>query len=270
MIEQFRYIVIEGPIGVGKTSLANKLADEFETELLLEKPEENPFLASFYQNPKQYALSAQLHFLLQRAQQVQDFRQTDMFRDSCIADFMVDKDRLFAQMTLDKDELALYEQIYTHLTLDAPRPDLVIYLQAPLETLRQRITQRGIGYEQQIRDDYLLRLVRLQTIDERRPVLFGAIGIRLEAFTREVRDLVAEGQEPLGGILQDFKVPHYSDPRSYFAVDADDIISDALREPPGVELYGRCNELSDEDGIVFADIVEILPANGGTSVVFES
>jgi len=158
MIEQFRYIVIEGPIGVGKTSLANKLADEFETELLLEKPEENPFLASFYQNPKQYALSTQLHFLLQRAQQVQDFRQTDMFRGSYIADFMVDKDRLFAQMTLDKDELALYEQIYTHLTLDAPRPDLVIYLQAPLETLRQRITQRGIGYEQQIRDDYLLRL----------------------------------------------------------------------------------------------------------------
>ena len=158
MLEHFRYIVIEGPIGVGKTSLANKLADEFETELLLEKPEENPFLANFYQNPKQYALSAQLHFLLQRAQQVQDFRQADMFRAPYIADFMVDKDRLFAQMTLDKDELTLYEQIYTHLTLDAPRPDLVIYLQAPLETLRQRITQRGIDYEQQIRDDYLLRL----------------------------------------------------------------------------------------------------------------
>jgi len=158
MIEHFRYIVIEGPIGVGKTSLANKLADEFESDLLLERPEENPFLASFYQNPRQYALSAQLHFLLQRAQQVQDFRQADMFRGSYIADFMVDKDRLFAQMTLNKDELALYEQIYTHLTLDAPRPDLVIYLQAPLETLRQRITQRGIGYEQQIRDDYLLRL----------------------------------------------------------------------------------------------------------------
>jgi deoxyadenosine/deoxycytidine kinase len=158
MMEHFRYIVIEGPIGVGKTSLANKLATETESELLLEKPDENPFLASFYHNPKQYALSAQLHFLLQRAQQVQDFRQADMFHGSYIADFMVDKDRLFAQMTLDKDELALYEQIYTHLTLDAPRPDLVIYLQAPLEILRQRITQRGIGYEQQIRDDYLLRL----------------------------------------------------------------------------------------------------------------
>jgi len=155
---QFRYIVIEGPIGVGKTSLAKKLAGEFGSELLLERAEENPFLASFYQNPSQYALSAQLHFLLQRAQQVQDFRQNDLFRGSYIADFMVDKDRLFAQMTLNKDELELYQQIYTHLTLDAPRPDLVIYLQAPLQTLRERITRRGIDYEQQIRDEYLLRL----------------------------------------------------------------------------------------------------------------
>ncbi|MDH3218648.1 MAG: deoxynucleoside kinase [Gammaproteobacteria bacterium] len=158
MPERFRYIVVEGPIGVGKTSLAHRLADEFGGQVLLEKAEENPFLASFYQNPRQYALSAQLHFLLQRAQQVQDFRQADMFHGSYVADFMVDKDRLFAQMTLNSDELALYEQIYTHLTLDAPRPDLVIYLQAPVETLRERIARRGIEYEQQIRDDYLLRL----------------------------------------------------------------------------------------------------------------
>ena len=163
MIEHFRYIVIEGPIGVGKTSLANKLAAEFDSELLLEKADENPFLASFYQNPKQYALSAQLHFLLQRAQQVQDFRQADMFRRAYVADFMVDKDRLFARMTLDKEELALYEQIYTHLTLDAPRPDLVIYLQAPVSVLRERIVRRGISYEQQIRDDYLLRLAESYT-----------------------------------------------------------------------------------------------------------
>jgi deoxyadenosine/deoxycytidine kinase len=163
MIEHFRYIVIEGPIGVGKTSLANKLAAEFDSELLLENADENPFLASFYQNPKQYALSAQLHFLLQRAQQVQDFRQADMFRGAYVADFMVDKDRLFARITLDKEELALYEQIYTHLTLDAPRPDLVIYLQAPVSVLRERIVRRGISYEQQIRDDYLLRLAESYT-----------------------------------------------------------------------------------------------------------
>ncbi len=158
MPENFRYIVIEGPIGVGKTSLAKRLVDEFGGELMLERAEENPFLASFYQNPRQYALSTQLHFLLQRAQQVQDFRQADMFRRAHIADFMVAKDKLFAQMTLDSDELALYEQIYAHVTLDAPRPDLVIYLQAPVATLRERIVHRGIDYEQQIRDDYLLRL----------------------------------------------------------------------------------------------------------------
>jgi deoxyadenosine/deoxycytidine kinase len=158
MLEPFRYIVIEGPIGVGKTSLARKLAFDLDSELLLEQAEANPFLASFYRNPRQYALSTQLHFLLQRAQQVQDFRQADLFQGSHVADFMVDKDRLFAQLTLDADELALYQQIYAHLTLDAPRPDLVIYLQAPVATLRERIAVRGIGYEQQIRDDYLARL----------------------------------------------------------------------------------------------------------------
>jgi len=158
MPERFQYIVVEGPIGVGKTSLANKLALEYGSELLLERADDNPFLAGFYQNPRQYALSAQLHFLLQRAQQVQDFRQADMFHGSYVADFMVDKDRLFAQLTLDSDELALYDQIYEHLTLDAPKPDLVIYLQAPIEALRERITRRGIDYEQQIRDDYLSRL----------------------------------------------------------------------------------------------------------------
>ena len=158
MTERFRYIVIEGPIGVGKTSLARKLALDLHSELLLEQAEANPFLASFYKNPRQYALSTQLHFLLQRAQQVQDFRQADLFSSSQVADFMVDKDPLFAELTLNRDELALYRQIYAHLTLDAPRPDLVIYLQAPLTTLRERIARRGIGYEQQIRDDYLLKL----------------------------------------------------------------------------------------------------------------
>ncbi|MDJ0779983.1 MAG: deoxynucleoside kinase [Gammaproteobacteria bacterium] len=158
MTEHFRYIVVEGPIGVGKTSLANRLAAEFDSELMLEKAEENPFLAGFYRNPQQQALSTQLFFLLQRAQQVQDFRQADLFQHRYVADFMVDKDRLFAELTLDADELALYQQIYTHMTLDAPRPDLVIYLQAPVDALRERIANRGIDYEQQIRDDYLQRL----------------------------------------------------------------------------------------------------------------
>jgi len=163
MSNQFRYIVVEGPIGVGKTSLAIKLADEFSSSLLLEKAEENPFLANFYQNQRQYALSTQLHFLLQRAQQVQDFRQADMFQSSHIADFMVDKDPLFAELTLDSDELALYRQIYQHVTFEAPKPDLVIYLQAPVHKLRERISERGIIYEQDIGDGYLLRLSEIYT-----------------------------------------------------------------------------------------------------------
>ena len=158
-----RYIVVEGPIGVGKTSLVKKLADQFGSELLLEKAEENPFITQFYRNPRQFALSTQLHFLLQRAQQVQNFRQIDLFQSSHIADFMIEKDRLFAELTLNKDELVLYEQIYQHMTVDAPRPDLVIYLQAPPEVLRSRISKRGIDYEQQIRNDYLNRLCESYT-----------------------------------------------------------------------------------------------------------
>jgi len=160
---QHRYIVVEGPIGVGKTSLVKKLSDSFGSELLLEKAEENPFIVRFYQNPRQYALSTQLYFLLQRAQQVQSFRQIDLFQNSHIADFMIDKDRLFAELTLTRDELQLYQQIYQHMTIDAPQPDLVIYLQAPVEVLRGRITKRGIDYEQQIKNDYLSRLSELYT-----------------------------------------------------------------------------------------------------------
>jgi len=160
---QHRYIVVEGPIGVGKTSLVRKLGESLGSELLLEKAEENPFITRFYQNPRQYALSTQLYFLLQRAHQVQGFRQIDLFQSSHIADFMIDKDRLFAELTLTTDELKLYQQIYRHMTIDAPKPDLVIYLQASTEVLRERITKRGIDYEQAIKDDYLTRLSELYT-----------------------------------------------------------------------------------------------------------
>jgi deoxyguanosine kinase len=163
MQNQPRYIAVEGPIGVGKTSLVKKLSDSFASELLLEKAEENPFIARFYENPRQYALSTQLYFLLQRAQQVQSFRQTDLFQNSHIADFMIEKDQLFAELTLTNDELKLYQQIYQHMTIDAPQPDLVIYLQAPIDILRGRITNRGIDYEQKIKDDYLTRLCELYT-----------------------------------------------------------------------------------------------------------
>jgi deoxyguanosine kinase len=149
---------VEGPIGVGKTSLAKRLATSFNYEMLLEKSEDNPFLERFYQTPRQLALSTQLFFLFQRAQQLQELRQNDMFEPVRVADFLMDKDRLFARQNLDADEFALYENVYTHLTIDAPVPDLVIYLQAPVEVLMQRIQQRGIPAEQLIKEDYLVGL----------------------------------------------------------------------------------------------------------------
>ncbi len=149
------YVVVEGPIGVGKTSLARRLADSFSSDLMLEGAEENPFLERFYQNPKQAALPTQLFFLFQRARQLQDLRQTDMFRPVRVADFLMDKDRMFAQLTLDDAELRLYEQVYEQMTLDAPVPDMVIYLQAPVDILRKRIRKRGIQYEQLVESDYL-------------------------------------------------------------------------------------------------------------------
>ncbi|MBI5462039.1 MAG: deoxynucleoside kinase [Gammaproteobacteria bacterium] len=152
------YIVVEGPIGVGKTSLARRLADSFGSELLLEGADENPFLERFYRNPQQGAMSTQLFFLLQRARQMQELRQGDMFRPVRVADFLMEKDRLFARLTLDEQEYKLYEQVYAHMTVDAPVPDLVIYLQAPVDVLLNRIGKRGIGYEQHIDSAYLDRL----------------------------------------------------------------------------------------------------------------
>ena len=138
------YIAIEGPIGVGKTTLARRLADSFGTDLMLEGAEDNPFLPRFYEDPVSGALPTQLFFLFNRARQIQSLRQADMFRRVGVADFLMEKDRLFAQLTLSDDELALYNQVYEKLTLDAPVPDLVIYLQAPVEVLLKRISERGV------------------------------------------------------------------------------------------------------------------------------
>jgi len=152
---EHRYIVVEGPIGVGKTTLARRLAGTFGSELLLEGADENPFLERFYQNPRQAALPTQLFFLFQRARQMQELRQEDMFSPVRVADFLMEKDRLFAQLTLDEAELNLYEQAWAHLDILAPAPDLVIYLQAPVEILRQRIHKRGRPEERQLSDDHL-------------------------------------------------------------------------------------------------------------------
>tara|TARA_B100000989_G_scaffold268154_1_gene222683 strand:- start:403 stop:1071 length:669 start_codon:yes stop_codon:yes gene_type:complete len=158
-----RFIAVEGPIGVGKTSLTKRLAETFNYELLLENAEENPFLDRFYQNPRQHALATQLFFLFQRAQQIEESRQSDLFEPVRVSDFLIDKDRLFAELNLEKDEYSLYHKIYQHLVIDAPKPDLVIYLQAPTEVLLQRIQKRGIPSEQMIESEYLNQLNRAYT-----------------------------------------------------------------------------------------------------------
>lgn len=154
-----RYVVVEGPIGVGKTSLARRLAQSHGSELLLEQSEENPFLERFYRNPRAAAFPTQLYFLFQRARQMQQIRQQDLFEQVRVGDYMLEKDRLFARLTLDDEEYALYEQVYAKLAIDAPKPDLVVYLQAPVDVLMERIARRGLRYEQLIERNYLERLV---------------------------------------------------------------------------------------------------------------
>ncbi|MGI9251423.1 MAG: deoxynucleoside kinase [Pseudohongiellaceae bacterium] len=153
-----RFIAVEGPIGVGKTSLSRRLAESFNYDLLLEQVEHNPFLERFYQNPRRYALAAQLFFLFQRAQQMQELRQDDIFKPVRVADFLMEKDELFARVNLDKDEYALYLNVYQHLIIDPPPPDLVIYLQASTDVLLERIQRRGVPAEQLIEVDYLENL----------------------------------------------------------------------------------------------------------------
>jgi deoxyguanosine kinase len=153
-----QFIVLEGPIGVGKTSLARRLCASLDAEPVLEQAAENPFLERFYRNPRDGALPAQLYFLFQRAQQLAALNQQDMFAPLRVADYLLEKDRLFARVTLDDAEFGLYEQVYKKLDVQAPKPDLVVYLQAPVDVLLERIAKRGIRYEQQIDRAYLERL----------------------------------------------------------------------------------------------------------------
>lgn len=158
LTRRYPYIVIEGPIGSGKTTLAKRLAERFSAQLLLENAGANPFLPKFYENAERHALATQLFFLFQRAEQLRELAQPDLFGSPTIADFFLDKDPLFAKLTLNDSEFALYRNIYQHLQLQTTPPDLVLYLQTPVDTLLDRIGKRAIKYEQSITRDYLERL----------------------------------------------------------------------------------------------------------------
>lgn len=156
--DKYRYLVVEGPIGAGKTSLARVMSERTGGAALLEEPDANPFLPGFYQDRARYALPTQLYFLFQRAMQVRALSQPDLFTGLTVADFMLEKDHLFARLTLNDDEFSLYQKVYAQLKPQAPAPDLVIYLQASPETLIERVRLRGVAYERGIPDEYLVQL----------------------------------------------------------------------------------------------------------------
>ena len=205
-----RFVVVEGPIGVGKTSLARRLAKSFGSELVLEQGDENPFLERFYRNPRAAAFQTQLYFLFQRARQMQELRQADLFERVRVSDYLLDKDRLFARLTLDDEEFALYEQVYARLAIDAPVPDLIVYLQAPVDVLLERIARRGIQYEQAIERRYLERLVESYSrffleFDAAPVLIVNATEIDLVGSDGDYAGLLAE-------VTRDRKGRHYFNP----------------------------------------------------------
>ena len=153
-----RYIAIEGPIGVGKTALARRLADSLAADLILEELDENPFLERFYRDGRSAALPAQMFFLFARARQIEEMRQSDLFSSVQISDYLFTRDRLFAELNLDPEELKLYDQIADNLAVEAPVPDLVIYLQSSVDSIMQRLVRRNLPYDRFVERAYLERL----------------------------------------------------------------------------------------------------------------
>ena len=189
------FIAVEGSIGVGKTTLAKKLAASFNYTVLLEEAEENPFLEKFYQRRKQAALATQLFFLFQRAQKIQDIRQADIFEPARVTDFLIEKDPLFARINLDRDEYQLYDKVYKQFTIDAPKPDLVVYLQASTDVLLSRIENRGLAIERNIDRGYLERLNEVYSefflyYDDAPLLIVNASEIDLANSAADYKDLV--------------------------------------------------------------------------------
>jgi deoxyguanosine kinase len=207
-----QYIAIEGPIGIGKTTLAKRLAHSFNYETLLEDAEENPFLARFYQDRRGNALPTQLFFLFQRMRKLQDLRQGDIFQPIRISDFLIEKDPLFAKITLDDDEYRLYQTVYDSIITDLPKPDLVVYLQASTETLYDRVKLRGLPTEQAIEQSYLQQLNDAYTqffyyYDETPLLIVNTEAINLAKGERDYHNLVEY-------MLQISSGRHYYNPHS--------------------------------------------------------
>ena len=207
--DKYRYIVIEGSIGAGKTSLARRLADRLNGEVLLEAPDANPFLPKFYEEPARHALATQLFFLFQRMQQLRDLQQTDLFVGVTVSDYLLDKDALFARLTLAEDELHLYHQIYKHLMPQAPAPDLVIYLQASNRRLIDRVRSRDVPYERNMDQNYLIRLA-----DEYRRFFYQFDAAPLLIVNSDHLNFVDE-QADFDLLLQ--RIREMKGPRAYFS-----------------------------------------------------
>ena len=200
-----RYIVVEGPIGVGKTTLARLLSDEFQARLILERVDENPFLRRFYEEGQRYAFPTQLFFLLTRYRQQQELAQQDLFRQSMVADYLFAKDRIFAQINLDADELALYRQLYSLLDARLPKPDLVVYLQARPDVLVERLRKRARDYERYVTREYLERIAEAYRefffyYDETPLLVVNSSDIDFVAHSDEMQDLIREIREMGPGV----------------------------------------------------------------------
>lgn len=196
-MKETRYIVVEGPIGVGKTTLARLLADEFTARTVLERVDENPFLSRFYEDPEKYAFPAQLFFLLTRYRQQQGVAQQELFRHNLLSDYLFAKDLLFAQVNLKTDELALYRQLFDLLDDRIPRPDLVVYLQARVDVLVSRLRKRARDYERHVTPEYLRRIAEAYqdfffNYDETPLLVVNCSEIDFVAHSEDTADLLRE------------------------------------------------------------------------------
>ena len=192
-----RYIVVEGPIGVGKTTLARLLAEEFNARIVLEQVEENPFLKRFYDDPRSYAFQTQLFFLLSRYRQQLQLAQQDLFSQGTVADYLFSKDQIFAQANLDSDELALYRQMFGLLDARLPKPDLVVYLQARGDVLMERLRKRDREYERRIAPEYVQRIAEAYRdfffyYEETPLLVVNSSEVDLVAHSDELADLIRE------------------------------------------------------------------------------